>query len=263
MADAAHQTAEEQPNLQLTVHRLRPRHASGLARQQLHHALVSFALQHLLQEARLARQGNELLEVLDGRPAEVVQVVRHAGRELRVHLLRLRVGVVLDPAQYGLHAAHMVIDLLLEICREHAHELLRLAGGPAQDRAALPLQLGEATLLGLPQPVVRLVEVGQGHERVLGHDDQHDTSDKLITARVLAHALGGPRMPCEAGEAQDVADPGRTESQREHAAEHQHRLRGAADLHEVVQVQDLQPPVRHGAQLLQRQPHACPRRAAN
>jgi len=76
MTEAARQAAE-QPDLEVSLCRLRPRQAARLARQQLHHALVPLPLQHLVQEAGLARERNELPEVLEGRPPEVVQVVRH------------------------------------------------------------------------------------------------------------------------------------------------------------------------------------------
>mmetsp|Transcript_143285 Transcript_143285/g.445377 ORF Transcript_143285/g.445377 Transcript_143285/m.445377 type:complete len:213 (+) Transcript_143285:975-1613(+) len=212
MVDAARQ-ADKQPDLQLTVLGLRPRQARRLAGQELHHALVPLSLQHVRQEAGLAGERDELPKVVDGRPPQVVQVVRHGRGQPRVDLLRLRVRVVLDLAQDRLHAGHVVVNLLLQIRRQQADELLGLARGAPQDRSALPLHLPEALLLGPPQAlIVRLVVVGQRDQRVLRHDQQHDAPEQLVEAGVAAQALGRPWMPLEAREPQDVGDPRRTEA---------------------------------------------------
>mmetsp|Transcript_106702 Transcript_106702/g.283830 ORF Transcript_106702/g.283830 Transcript_106702/m.283830 type:complete len:433 (-) Transcript_106702:110-1408(-) len=232
--DVAHQAAEEQTDLQVAVPRLRSGQASCLAREQPDHALVPLALQHLLEEARLAREGDELPEVLDGRLPEAVEVVRHAGGKALIELLCLRILVMLNPSKDCLHASHVVVHLLLQIRRKEADQLLGLFGRAPQNGPALPLKFSKTTLLLQPQAVIRLIKVGPRDERVLRHDKEHEAPQELVEACVLANAFVGPRVPCEARELQDVRQPAEAEAHGDHRADHQHGLGGAVYLDEVV-----------------------------
>mmetsp|Transcript_47610 Transcript_47610/g.111341 ORF Transcript_47610/g.111341 Transcript_47610/m.111341 type:complete len:207 (+) Transcript_47610:999-1619(+) len=204
-------TREEECHLRVVVvvSRFSPRQIDPAAppamyRQELNHARVFLLSQGVLQEERLPGERDKLLEMVDRRLPQMMQMNGHEFHQLCVYSLGLWAGGLLTLCQNPLHSSHMLTHLLVELSRHHAAQLLCLVRRSSQHVSNLLSHLVQVPLLAALQSIAILVIVGQSYCRVAEHHQQHDASNTLDKAGILSHALFGPGCVLKAAQLDEV-----------------------------------------------------------
>mmetsp|Transcript_36056 Transcript_36056/g.103704 ORF Transcript_36056/g.103704 Transcript_36056/m.103704 type:complete len:389 (+) Transcript_36056:622-1788(+) len=211
-----------------------PWHPRCLAGQQRDHALVALLPQGLLQRHRLAGELDQLLEVRQGRLAQIMQVVSHLCRQAIVDELRLWVVPALHLLENPLHAEDVLVDLVPEVGGQKAAKLLRLVRRTRKHVTRLLLHLIEESLLPLPQRVAVFVVICERHRGMLEHEGQRDAPQEVKQACPPADALLFPRRVREARQLHNVHEPRDAVGQGDGATDHQHDANRALQLDEVL-----------------------------